>query len=451
MRKSIKGIIFSLIFCISLTQVSEFHVSALWNPPTIPTCNAIYLVNSDTGTVIYDKNQNEKIYPASTTKLMTAILVYEKFKDKLNTVVTVERDDITPLEGKFGSLVPLVPGEQLTVQQLLYCMLVKSGDDSADTLARFTAGSIENFADEMNAKAKEIGAVNTHYVNPHGLQDPMQYTTAADTYKIAKYAMQYDVLAKIVATSQYTLNATNKTKAQIFINTDFLIDVGHKTYYYQYVKGIKTGSTTPAGKCLVSYAEKDGKTYYCVAMGGKLDSNGSNTAFLETKSLYQWAFSNFQIKQVVSTTDTAAQVKVDLAAQNKNLLLMPQESINSLVPADYNNSDLKITLHVPASVRAPVKQGQIIGKEDVAIVNPQNKSVQKLGTINLIASKDVALSEPLYILSVISGFFNSIWFKIVAVLLVMLLVFYIVLSVYLNHRRKNYNSRRGKKYRYRHK
>jgi D-alanyl-D-alanine carboxypeptidase (penicillin-binding protein 5/6) len=181
MQKGIKGIIFSLILCFGLAQISGLKASALWTPPQTPTCNAVYLVNADTGTVMYQKNQDEKIYPASTTKMMTAILVYEKFKNNLNTKVTVERNDITPLEGKFGSLVPLVPGEQLTVEQLLYCMLIKSGDDSADTLARVTAGSIDSFADMMNAKAKEIGAVNTHYVNPHGLQDPEQYTTAYDT------------------------------------------------------------------------------------------------------------------------------------------------------------------------------------------------------------------------------------------------------------------------------
>lgn len=448
MHKGIKSIIFSLIFCLGFAQILGLRVSALWTPPQTPTCNAVYLVNTDTGTVMYQKNQDEKIYPASTTKMMTAILVYEKFKNNLNAEVTVERDDITPLEGKFGSLVPLVPGEQLTVEQLLYGLLVKSGDDSADTLARATAGSIDSFADMMNAKAKEIGAVHTHYVNPHGLQDPEQYTTAYDTYLIAKYAMSYDEIAKIVATPEYTMPATNKTKAQTFYNTNYLIDAGRKTFYYQYVKGIKTGSTTPAGACLVSYAEQDGKTYYCVAMGGKKGSDGSNTAFSETKSLYQWVFGDFQIQPIVKTTDTAAQVKVDLAAQSNNLLLMPQKQVNALVPSDYKSSDLKITLNVPKSVRAPVKQGQVIATEDLVIVDSKGNPQQKLGTVNLVASENVALSEPLYVLSIISGFFNSRWFKIVAIFLVLLLVCYIILSVYLNRRRKKINRRRGKTYKY---
>lgn len=447
MRKGIKGIIFSLIFSIGLTAGAGLNASALWNPPVAPTCNAVYLVNEDTGTVIYQKNAKEKVYPASTTKMMTAILVYEKFKNNLNTVVTVQRDDITPLEGKFGSLVPLKVGQQVTIEQLLYCMLVKSGDDSANVLARATSGSIDKFAEEMNAKAKEIGAKYTHYVNPHGLHDPEQYTTAYDTYLIAKYAMQYDELAKIVATDSYTVPGTNNG----FTNTNSLISPGSR-FYYKYVKGIKTGSTTPAGACLVSYAEKDGQTYYCVAMGGvkgKDSLGATNTAFSETKALYQWAFGNFQIKPIVKTTDTVAQVKVDLASNDTQIWLVPSEQLNALVPNDFQTSNVKIAQHIPKTINAPIKKGQKIGTEDLVIVDPKTNTQQKLGTVNLVASKDVARSTPLYILSLIRRFFNSVWFKLIAVLLVLALIGYICMSVYYNKRRKMINSVRGRKYKIR--
>lgn len=446
MRKVIKGIIFSLVFSVGLSIGAGLNASALWTPPATPSCNAVYLVNEDTGTVIYQKNAQEKIYPASTTKLMTAILVYEKFKDKLNTTVAVQRDDITPLEGKFGSLVPLKVDEQLTIEQLLYCLLVKSGDDSADVLARVTSGSIDNFVEEMNAKAKKIGAKYTHYVNPHGLHDPDHYTTAYDTYLIAKYAMQYDELAKIVASSSYSMPATNKTAATSFANTNSLLIPGNKNFYYKYVKGIKTGTTTPAGACLVSYAEKDGQTYYCVAMGGKKGSDGSNTAFSETKALYQWAFGNFQIEPIVKTTETEAQVNVELASNVTQLDLVPEKQLNSLVPKDFQTSDVKVTRHIPKSVDAPIKKGQKIGTEDLVIVDSKTNAQKKLGTVALVAGKDVSRSTPLYILSVTRRFFNSIWFKILAVLLILVLIGYVCISVRYNRRKKMINRSRGRKY-----
>jgi serine-type D-Ala-D-Ala carboxypeptidase (penicillin-binding protein 5/6) len=448
MHKSIKGVIFTLVFSICFSVLTPIRASAIWNPPATPTCNAVYLINEDTGTVLYQKNQNEKIYPASITKLMTAILVYEKFKDKLDTVVTVEKGDLTPLSGTGGMLVPLKNGEQLTVEQLLYCLLIRSGDDSANVLARAVAGSVDDFVDMMNAKAKKIGLTNTHYVNPHGLHDEDHYTTAYDIYTLAKYAMSIDELAKIVAISSYTLPATNKSKQRKFTNTNSVINNSYKSYYYKYVKGIKTGTTTPAGACLVSYAEKDGVTYYCVAMGGS-KASGLNTAFTETRALYQWAFGNFEITPVATVTDAATQVDLELAVNKTKMLLVPQTQLNAIVPSTYKSSDLKITYNVPDSVTAPVKKGEKIGTEDIAIYNEDTKSLQKLGTVNLIASEDAVLSKPLYVLSLIKKFFNSIWFKIVAVLLILLLVLYVLFSVYYNRRRKMLNRRKRKKYTYR--
>lgn len=446
MRKPIKSVIFLLIFCLTLSEFSALKASALWNPPTTPTVNAVYLINTDVNTVIYQKNQNEKVYPASITKLMTAILVCEKFKDKLDTKVTVEQEDLAELT-PYDSKVPLKAGEELTIEQLLNCILIKSGDDAANTLARVTSGSVEDFVEQMNKKAKEIGLKNTHYVNPHGLHDPDHYTTAVDAYILAKYAMTIPKLKSIVATQTYKLPPTNIVKEErILRNTNYLIMENMTKSYYKYVKGIKTGSTTPAGKCLVSYAEKDGKTYYCVAMGGEM-KDGVNTAFSETKALYKWVFRNFDIKPVVKTTDTAAQVSVELAANKTKLLLKPETQLNALVPNSFKTSDLKIDVHVPSKVTAPIKKGDVIGSEDVMLITADGK-LQKLGTVKLVASENVDRSMSLYILSIITKFFNSIWFKIVAVLLVILLIVYIILSVHFNKRKRMLNRRRMKKYKY---
>lgn len=454
MKKCLKSLAICLVIAVSLTITTPFTASATWNPPTTPTCKHVLLINDDTGDIIYDNDtldangNRPKIYPASITKLMTAILVMDKFKDKLDTKITVELEDLEPLYGTGGSIVPLHTGEELTVEQLLYCLLVRSGDDSANVLARATAGSIDDFVDEMNEKAKEIGLNDTHYMNAHGLHDENHYTTTMDVYKLAKYAMQYDKLAEIVAQPKYTMEATNKSEVRYFSNTNTVLNSSYKSYYYQYVKGIKTGTTTPAGACLVSYATKNGVTYYCVAMGGSKES-GKNTSFVETRDLYKWVFGNFSIKDIVKTTDVAAQVKLDLAKDKTKLLLNPEKQVNALVPSNFETSDVKLTNNVPDLVKAPVEKGQVIGTQTVEILNKDTGNYDKVGEINLIASEAVERSTPLYILRMIQNFFASVWFKVVAIALAAILALYVFLSVRYNKRKKMINSRKRRKIKYR--
>lgn len=454
MKKCFKGVIFSLIFAVSLSVCAPFKASAAWNPPTDITCKNVLLINEDTGTVLYDKYEKDsdgnrkKIYPASITKLMTAVLVYEHYKDKLDTKITVKLSDLTPLYGTGGMLVPLKTGETMTVEQLLTCLLVRSGDDSANVLARATAGSIDEFVDMMNKKAKELGLSDTHYINPHGLHDPNHYTTTLDVYKLAKYAMSIDTLAKIVSQSSATIEATNKSPQRKFTNTNSCINDSYMSYYYKYIKGIKTGTTTPAGACLVSYAVRNGVTYYCVAMGGS-KASGLNTAFTETRALYKWAYGNFQIAPLVKKTDSAAQVSLDLAKDKTKLMLNPEKQINALVPSTYKPSDLKLTVKIPDKVAAPITKGQIIGSQTIEVKNNDTGKYEKIGTVNLVASEAVERSTPLYILRLITNFFNSVWFKVVAILLAVILAVYVTLSVRYNKRKKMMNSRRRKKIKYR--
>lgn len=455
MRKSTKGAALFLIFFLFISQFVPFTASAAstdaYTPPTIPTCRAVYLVNADTGTVIYQKNAFQKVYPASITKLMTGVLVYEKFKDNLDQIITIKQSDIDPIYGTGGMTCGLKSGEQMSVRNLLYCLLVKSGDDSANVLARATAGSVEAFVEQMNKKAAEIGLKNTHYVNPHGLHDDDHYTTAFDVYKLSRYAMNISYLAKVVATPHITIPSTNKNPVRQYPNTNYMLNTNYRiAYYYQYVKGIKTGTTTPAGTCLTSYAEKDGITYYCVAMGGS-KKTGVNTAFTETRMLYKWVFGNFQIQPIVKTTEVEGNPKVNLSAAKTSMIAVPQKQINALVPNSYTSAaNLHKVRHIPTSIDAPIVKGQKIGYEDVYLVNSQTKKMQYVGKVNLVAGESADRSMPLYILYLIKTFFSSVWFKIVAVLLIILLILYISLSVYINNRKKMINSRRrGRKNNYR--
>lgn len=442
MRKAITTVILMLTIAIGL---SSFHVLA-WDPPTAVSSNAVYVVNADTGTVIYAKNATQKVYPASITKLMTALLTVQKYKDSLDTVITVEKSDLQPLYGTGSSTLGLKTGEQITVRNLLYGMLIKSGNDCAMVLARAVGGSVSSFVAMMNAEAKKIGAVHTHYVNPDGLQDPNHYTTAEDVYLIAKQVMAVDLLANIVSTQSYTIPATNVTSATKITNTNLLLSSGSK-YYLNSVKGIKTGTTTEAGACLVSVAEKKGMTYYAVVMGGaETTANGAvnNTAFADTKALYQWVQSSFQIRKLLDTGTPQAQVPLLYAWKQTYLRLVPSEQFNALIPTSQSSATVTVKPHnLPKSIPSPVSKGQYICTADVLLGG------QKIGTVKLVAAQKVDRSMPLYVFYLISTFFHSIWFKVVCIGLAILIILYFILSYRHNQRKKQGRRRRSYRSRYR--
>ncbi len=410
-----------------------------WTPPTAVSSSTVYLVNSDTGTVIYEKNADQKVYPASITKLTTALLTMQKYGNSLDTVITVEKSDLDALSGTGSSVLGLKTGEQISVRNLLYGLLVKSGNDCAVVLARAVGGTVSNFVAMMNKEAKKLGATHTHYVNPDGLQDPDHYTTAKDIYLIAQKVMANDFLASVVDTPSYTIPATNVTSAVTVRNTNLLISSSSK-YYLSSVKGIKTGTTTEAGACLVSTAESKGMTYYAVVMGGTESITNqveTNSAFADTKALYQWVLGNFELRQLLSTGTPQEQVSLLYAWKAETLQLVPEKAFDALIPS--SEASASVTLvpkNMPKSVAAPVKKGQKICTADVML------NGQKMGTVQLVAASSVERSVPLYVLYLITQFFSSKWFVVVCIGLVMLLVLYLYLMHRFNRRKNMRRNRR---------
>jgi D-alanyl-D-alanine carboxypeptidase (penicillin-binding protein 5/6) len=220
-----KVIVFLLLISMFIVKVPKLVASADWTPPTAVGSNVVLLINSDTNTILYSKNADEKVYPASITKLMTAILTVEKYKDNLDTIVTVQSSDITPLLNTGSSMMGLKANEQITIKQLLYGLMLSSGNDVSLVLARVVGGDVNTFVGMMNQEAIKLGCTSTNYVNPHGLQDDNQYTTAKDVYLISKYAMSLPILPDIVATGTYTVQ-TNLAKHTL-INTNALVKTGN--------------------------------------------------------------------------------------------------------------------------------------------------------------------------------------------------------------------------------
>ena len=228
-----------------------------------------------------------KTYPASVTKVLTAILTIENCK--LDDVATVSQTAISHIPTGYV-VAPLYINEQITIKDLLYALMLKSANDAAYVLAEHVGGSVEGFSEMMNKKAKELGCKNTHFVNPNGIHDQNHYTTAYDMYLISDYAMKNKTFAKIVSTYEYTLSATNKHpyKNRVMKNTNNFINPKN-AFYNKIVKGIKTGTTTQAGNCLITDSENNGLEFITVVLGAET----SNSKFTETRKMINYAYDSF--------------------------------------------------------------------------------------------------------------------------------------------------------------
>ena len=276
MIKKIKYIVFlSLTFLILSTYLTT-SFAASTSDITIysPSC---VLMEANSGKILYEKNSNQVRYPASTTKIMTAILVLENCE--LTDVATVSRNAIHSIPPDYV-LCNIKEGEELTIEQLLNVLLIPSANDAAVVLAEHISGSVSKFSDLMNEKAKEIGCKNTHFVNPNGIHNKNHVSTAYDLALIGRYAMKNDTFRRIVKKTQYTLPATNKyskTDRTFKTTNDLLIKNTSKSksnYYYPDAIGVKTGYTGDAGNCLVASAKRDNMEVISVVLGANFTKEG---------------------------------------------------------------------------------------------------------------------------------------------------------------------------------
>lgn len=405
-------------------------------------CTALYLENTDTETVVYQKNANERRYPASTTKIMTYIITAENVKDMKNTMVTVKSSVIHMLDGTGSSVAGLRQGEKLSVYQLLHCLMIPSGNDAALVLADYVGdGDISRFVTMMNQKAQELGCENTHFANPHGLNDPNHYTTVSDMAKMAKYALTLPEFAEI--TNTVTTDIIGEDR--YLVTTNSMIDpVRGGDLYYPYAHGIKTGSTgNDSGYCLVSTASKGGYTYLCVAYGAPYeDEKGEyyeNGAMLDSIHLYQWAFDNLSIKTIIDKNDLVKEIKLQFAWNKDSIQLSPSSTYSTILPDDLKVSSIDRTYQLPESISAPVKAGDVVGTVTLSYAN------QELATLSLVASESVDRSELLTTLDAVKNIVVSRWFIIVVLVLLLLTIIYVIIR--LIYRRKMRSQRPVKKYR----
>lgn len=444
MKKLIKILFcFILIASVLCTMPAYANYNAVYEKSlTDSGDNPIYaqiylLVNLDNDTVIFEKDADKQAAPASLTKIMTATVVLENCKD-LDEEVEASYEAIHLLDGTGSSIVGLEPGEKMSIKNLLYCLLVRSGNDAANVLAMHVGGSIEGFVKMMNDKAAALGCKNTHFANVHGLDDPNHYTTARDLMTITKHALTLPYFSEITSTTIYKVPATNKSEERTLRNTNNLMNKAYADYYSPYAVGIKTGSTDNAGRCVISKGTGNGYNYLCVIMNAPMqniddDEPLENCAFVDCRRMFNWVFNHIELKSIASPTQIITEVPLKLSFRTDHISLVPGEEVLALVPTGADAGSVLIEPvpeTMPKSVDAPVKKGQEICEARVLYAG------EEIARIKLVASEDVSRNVLLFIGATIKKVASSTIFKIIASIVAILVVGYIALFVYENYKRR---------------
>lgn len=392
-----------------------------------PSC---ILMEASTGKILYEKNSNEVRYPASTTKIMTAILVLENCE--LTDVATVSHNAVYSIPADYVTC-NIQEGEELTVEQLLNVLLIPSANDAAIVLAEHVSGSVDEFAKLMNEKAKEIGCKNTHFVNPNGIHNKNHVSTSYDLALMTQYAMKNDTFRKIIQKTEYTLPATNKYKKadRKFTTTNDLLvkntSNSKSNYYYPNAIGVKTGYTGEAGNCLVSAARKDGMEVIAVVLGAGFTDEGLSEKFLDSITLLDYAFDNYAVKTVQEKGSVLQEVNVSGATkETENLKVEIKDDIEIFVENTVDIEDLEPEVSLN-KLTAPISAGTTIGTIAYKIDDITYSS-------ELIAQSDVMPSKFLPTLLHIS------------LILVTLYLIYLFLKSDKKRKKQNFSNGSGKRF-----
>ncbi len=419
------------------TADNDSSVTALASNSPALDATAALLVSPDSGMVLYSKNADQKRYPASTTKIMTALLTLENVSNLDETVTSeaVDFENVTADSSNAGILL----GEQVTVRDLLYALMLPSANEAAYMLARHVGGSWEQFVDMMNDRAAELGCTGTHFCNPCGLHEEDHYTTAHDLYLIAKEAMKDVTFRDIVSTVQHRMAKTNLHEERIIYTTNQLIFSSFQPWSYANCLGIKTGHTSQAGNCFVGYAEYGDAKLFSVVLGCSDSSKeypSVAASFTDTKKLCQWGFENFTSKTLARQGEEVTYTKVKLSTDTNQLLLTAKADVVALLPKDLDVKALELVEDIPEEVKAPVKAGDPIGTATYRYNGTD------YGTVELVALNDISRSTVLFYADKLSTFFQSMVFKILLLAAAAFFILHIFTHILFGGVRRRRNRRK---------
>lgn len=422
-KNRILGMLLAAISIISLLASSAVYADEDDLPPVpqIEKCAAAYLSNIENDRVLFELNSGETVYPASTVKLMTAIVAFDEFEGALDTQITVTREMLKEVA---GNKIGFYEGEIVTVRQMLYCMLVNSANDAAIILAHATAGDTASFVRMMNEKAAWIGAYNTYYMNPTGLHDDLMVTTAADTAMIAKYAYSIPEFINITSTSKYVMDATNRSDYRSIYNRNCLISKFYSVdYYYSKAIGMNAGATTQGGYALCAVAEdkERGLTYLAVVLGAESE-DGKLYNYINGTNMLEWAFDAYDYAKVLSSSSVICELPVKLSSTLDYVTLVPKDDITVYLPTSVDlKTDIKYSYNTYSdSLNAPVEAGAEAGTITVLYGD------EILGTCPLITTSSITRSEFLHFLEEVKAFASGRFFIGSVISAVVLSVLYVL-------------------------
>jgi len=434
-------ILMTALFALPLFGASSGEAIEAVERPKIQNVGAACVYNIENERYIYDHNSDKVIYPASTVKLMTAILTVEKYGSDLSHEISVHPEAV--YLSKNSNRIYLTTGEILTVEQLLYGLVCGGANDAAYALAIDIGGSVDGFVDMMNKRAAELGARNTHYTNPSGLHDDEMVTTAKDTALIASYAYGLSPICEIATAEKYVIPATEGKCSQHTVNNN--------NYYYNSIKewkyiwrleptprGLNAGSTKEGGYCVVTTMARDGLSYIIVVMDAERimdpvdpDNPDNKTytyySYTEAAKLAKWAIKAYSYTKVLTTSDMICEVPVKLSSKVDYITLFPAKNVELFLPADIDlEKDLKMTWTLTKDYfTAPISEGEVAGTLSLSYDGTP------LGTYDLVTRNSVNRDNILYVADIVGDALKSRPFKIIVTVVIIGFVGYVGVLVYM--------------------
>lgn len=384
--------------CTNIFAVSESNQA--FDNPIISSGSAIVIENS-TSKVLFQKDSDTRLEPASITKIMTAILTIEN--GNLNDIVRVPREAVSSIPAGY-SVADLKPYEELSVDQLLQLLMVHSANDAANVLAFYIDGSIENFANRMNQKLSELGLQNSHFVNPSGIHDDNHYSTSHDIAILMQYCIKNTTFRKYSGLKSCQIPATNLSGERFFNNTNTMLS-NNSPDYYPYITCTKTGYTSQAKYCLVSVAKQNDMECICVI----LSADSSSIRLSETKALFDYSFSHFKFQNIATKGDIITQIEISNGTNDTRFLdLELADTISVLTNSNISIDSITPQITLKDLPVAPIAQRKVLGYATYYIDGNQY-------TVDLIATHDVMVST------------SKTYYLQVALLIIVILLLIIVL------------------------
>ena len=402
---------------------------------------AAVLVDASNGDILFAKNARQRMYPASTTKVMTLLLALESGIAMDTTIVIPKQANEIPAD---SSLIPVFPGDVMTFRDLLYGFMLTSGNDGANAVAVLVSGSVDSFVDKMNARALELGCEDTHFANPHGYHDENHWSTALDLARIASEAVKLDAFRQITSAPSYTMTITrgNATQEVRIVNTNSLLKKDN-TYYYPDCIGVKTGFHSYAGQCFVGAAERDGVRLVTVDLGGVANQE----KWIDTIRMFNYGFTcytAYTMEQMFAYAgNQIATLRVSNAIETDPQGGMLGLKIAQISDPDYtrmveNNNDQAMAeavedfvsrceMTITSDMVAPISEGEIIGS--LRYLDQSGKEITAL----LVAERSIAEQPPKVELTDmfpwLSYFENPLVVLLAAVLLMLIVLLLIAAGV----------------------